>query len=53
MPTEKIIFGIPGYGRSFRLANGEQNDILAPAYGAGPQGIYIYIVLYIPVCKSH
>lgn len=40
MPAEKIIFGIPSYGRSFRLANGAQTTILSPATGPATAGRY-------------
>ncbi|EFX90232.1 hypothetical protein DAPPUDRAFT_220226 [Daphnia pulex] len=40
MPAQKLIFGLPSYGRTFRLANASQTALLSPAIGAGPQGPY-------------
>ena len=40
MPAQKLIFGVPSYGRTFRLANSSQTGLLSPAIGAGPQGPY-------------
>ena len=40
MPKEKIIFGVPLYGRSFRLTNCDQTNILSPASGPATAGKY-------------
>jgi chitinase len=40
MPAQKLIFGVPSHGRTFRLANSSQTGLLSPAIGAGPQGPY-------------
>lgn len=50
MPAEKLMLGLPSYGRSFRLANSSQTALLSPAIGPGPQGTYTgqdgFIALY-------
>lgn len=40
MPREKLIFGLPLYGRSFRLADCAQTTIGSPAIGAATAGRY-------------
>lgn len=40
MPKEKLIFGIPSYGRAFRLANRDATGIQAPAIGPATAGKY-------------
>lgn len=39
-PAEKLILGIPLYGRSFRLADPTQNSVGAPSTGEGIGGQY-------------
>lgn len=39
-PSQKILMGLPAYGRSFTLASAEQFDIGAPAVGGGLEGRY-------------
>lgn len=39
-PAQKIMVGMPTYGRSFTLANVTQFDIGAPASGGGSAGRY-------------
>nr|CAH7766311.1 unnamed protein product [Callosobruchus chinensis] len=39
-PKEKLMIGMPTYGRSFELANETQFDIGAPAVGGGTPGKY-------------
>lgn len=39
-PKEKLIMGIPLYGRSFTLANAQENYVGAPANGPGTAGPY-------------
>lgn len=36
----KIILGLPAYGRSFQLANQNDNALMASANGPGPAGPY-------------
>ncbi len=40
MPAEKLIFGLPSYGRTFTLRDPTQTSLLSPAIGAGPLGPY-------------
>jgi chitinase len=40
MPSEKLIFGLPSYGRTWRLQDSTKTDLLSPAIGAGPLGPY-------------
>lgn len=37
---EKLIIGMPTYGRSFTLANPQQYIVNSPATGGGDAGIY-------------
>lgn len=39
-PPEKLIVGVPSYGRTFTLANTNQYDLGAPARGPGTAGPY-------------
>lgn len=39
-PKEKLMIGMPTYGRSFTLVNESQFDIGAPASGGGTPGKY-------------
>lgn len=39
-PKEKIVMGIPSYGRTFTLADANDNGIEAPASGPGKAGQY-------------
>lgn len=40
MPAEKLIFGVPSYGRTFTLADATQTTLLSPAREAGIAGPY-------------
>ena len=39
-PAQKLLMGIPAYGRSFTLADQTLFDIGAPAVGGGEEGSY-------------
>lgn len=53
---EKLVLGIPTYGRSFTLFNPESNAIGAPADGPGEQGDATrekgYLAYYEVNCKT-
>lgn len=42
-PPEKMVMGIPTYGRCWTLDDINDNGILAPAHSPGPGGPYIRI----------
>lgn len=53
-PASKIIFGIPFYGRNFRLANPSNTQPRAPIAGAGMVGPYTKeagFVAYFEICR--
>ena len=53
-PANKIIFGIPFYGRNFRLANPSNSNPRAPISGAGQVGPYTKeagFVAYFEICQ--
>lgn len=39
-PTQKIILGVPAYGRSFTLQNPQNNHVGAPVLGVGREGTF-------------
>lgn len=39
-PPEKLAIGVPFYARTFKLVNSNNNDVRAPANGAGLSGPY-------------
>lgn len=43
VPKEKLIMGIPEYGRCYTLDNINENGLLSPASKPGPAGPYIRI----------
>lgn len=53
-PANKLIFGIPFYGRNFRLANPSNTQPRAPISGAGQVGPYTKeagFVAYFEICQ--
>ncbi|XP_076659481.1 chitinase-3-like protein 1 [Halictus rubicundus] len=54
-PADKLVVGIPSYGRSFTLANPGNNDVGAPTTGAGAAGPYTRqpgMLGYNEICES-
>lgn len=54
-PADKLILGIPSYGRTFTLANPGNNGVGAPATGAGAAGPYTReagMLGYNEICES-
>ncbi|XP_078035249.1 chitotriosidase-1 isoform X3 [Augochlora pura] len=54
-PADKLVVGIPSYGRTFTLANPNNNDIGAPTYGPGTAGPYTReagMLGYNEICES-
>lgn len=54
-PKEKIVMGIPLYGRSFTLANADNTDIGAAASGPGIAGPYsreVGVMGYNELCEA-
>jgi len=54
-PKNKLVMGMPTYGRSFRLSNPSQNGLGAPAKGAGtagPQTREAGFLSYYEVCNK-
>lgn len=53
-PKEKLMIGMPTYGRSFELVNTSQFDIGAPASGGGVEGRYTAesgFLSYYEICE--
>ncbi|XP_071550046.1 probable chitinase 10 [Panulirus ornatus] len=53
-PKEKLIIGMPTYGRSFTLSNPGQNNVNSPASGGGDAGKYTGeggFMAYYEVCE--
>ncbi|KOC59780.1 Chitotriosidase-1 [Habropoda laboriosa] len=54
-PANKLILGIPAYGRSFTLANPGNNGVGAPTIGAGTAGPYTReagMIGYNEICSN-
>jgi len=54
-PPEKLILGVPFYGRAFTLANNNQNGLAAPTRGPGAAGPYTReagMLGYNEICES-
>ncbi|XP_064081441.1 probable chitinase 10 [Macrobrachium nipponense] len=54
-PKEKLIIGMPTYGRSFTLSNPGQNNVNSPASGGGDAGKYTAeggFLAYYEVCEE-
>nr|XP_033321147.1 chitinase-3-like protein 1 isoform X1 [Megalopta genalis] len=54
-PADKLVLGIPSYGRTFTLANPGNNDVGAPTSGPGAAGPYTReagILGYNEICES-
>uniref|UniRef100_A0A0A1X9V2 Probable chitinase 3 n=1 Tax=Zeugodacus cucurbitae TaxID=28588 RepID=A0A0A1X9V2_ZEUCU len=53
-PKEKLVIGMPTYGRSFTLANTEKHGPNAPATGGGREGVYTKesgFLAYYEICE--
>ncbi|XP_004524466.1 probable chitinase 10 isoform X2 [Ceratitis capitata] len=53
-PKEKLVIGMPTYGRSFTLANTDKHGPNAPATGGGREGIYTKeggFLAYYEICE--
>lgn len=53
-PKEKLIIGMPTYGRTFTLANTKKYGVHAPASGGGKEGKYTKesgFLAYYEVCN--
>lgn len=54
-PAEKLILGVPFYGRTFTLKNKEKHDIGSPSTGSGIAGPYTRepgMLGYNEICKE-
>ncbi|XP_050091373.1 chitinase-3-like protein 1 [Anopheles aquasalis] len=52
-PANKLLLGVPTYGRSLTLADREENGLRAPSVGPGPQGVYTRepgYIAYFEIC---
>lgn len=53
-PKEKLVIGMPTYGRSFTLANVDKHGPNAPATGGGREGVYTKesgFLAYYEICE--
>lgn len=53
-PKEKLVIGMPTYGRSFTLANPDKHGPNAPASGGGREGVYTKesgFLAYYEICE--
>lgn len=53
-PKEKLVIGMPTYGRSFTLANTDKHGPNAPATGGGREGVYTKesgFLAYYEICE--
>lgn len=53
-PKEKLIIGMPTYGRSFTLANTDRHGPNSPASGGGREGVYTKesgFLAYYEICE--
>ncbi|GAB6020734.1 hypothetical protein CHUAL_003398 [Chamberlinius hualienensis] len=53
-PKEKMIIGMGTYGRSFTLANPEENGVNVPTTGGGTEGVYTKesgFLAYYEICE--
>lgn len=53
-PKEKLVIGMPTYGRSFTLANLSKHGVNSPATGGGKEGVYTKesgFLAYYEICE--
>ncbi|XP_035789048.1 chitinase-3-like protein 1 [Anopheles albimanus] len=54
-PANKLLLGVPTYGRTFTLANPQENGLRAPTVGPGTEGPYTRepgYIAYFEICAN-